>query len=183
MEQFSQRISDRFNVAIRAAAVDSKRKLQIPCIIRDGSISGCRIISDSIDDLPDELYLKVPDLKEIIKSQIIWRNGRTAGVEFKWEAMPEYCQRGSPRKKVDIAAAVFDANLNYMADCKISDASDAGCRIIIQGAVDLPEEFRIRIEGLTEAVMVRLVWHQGEMAGLQFLWDNEIYLLDDCFDG
>ena len=178
----NERTSHRFKVALPAVAIDSKRKSHIPCVIRDGSISGCRIISSAIDELPDDIYLKIPDLEKIIKGHIIWRNCRAAGVEFNWAATPKNCNRHAARWDVDIPASLLDLNFNYLADCKISDASKTGCRIVAKDAAILPHEFRITILGLTEPVMVRLVWRKGNTVGLEFFWDSEIYTLDDTVD-
>lgn len=178
----NERTNDRFNVALPAIAIDSKRKYHIPCIIRDGSITGCRIISSDIDDLPDDIYLKVPDLEEIIKGHVVWRNDRAAGIQFNWAATPKNCKRGASRREVDLPASLLDLNFNYLADCTIRNASRTGCRITTRDAASLPHEFRIRISGLTEPVMVRVVWRKDDTAGLEFFWDSEIYTLDDSVE-
>ena len=64
----------RHKHAVRASASDRLQKNVVPCIIRDGSIFGCKIVSRNISDLPDEVLLKVPNLNQLIKGCIIWRD-------------------------------------------------------------------------------------------------------------
>ncbi|MDH3580717.1 MAG: PilZ domain-containing protein [Hyphomicrobiales bacterium] len=182
MKQIDEPTSHRFNAALPAVAIDSLRKFHIPCVIRDGSISGCKIESGAIGELSDDIFLKVSELEEIVKGHIIWRNRRAAGVEFDWKATPKNHKQRAPRQEVAIPATILDQNFNYLADCTICDTSKTGCRITTRDAVALPYEFRIAILGLTDPVMARRVWQKDDTAGLEYFWDSEIYTLDETVD-
>jgi hypothetical protein len=66
-----------------------------------------------------------------------------------------------------------------LADCIICDASRTGCRISCETLSELPNDLHIEIPGLTGPVLALMVWRKDNMAGMEFLWETEIYMLDD----
>ena len=54
------------------------------CIIRDASTTGCRISSEAIYEIPDDVLIEIPGLTEPVLALIVWRNGNLAGLEFFW---------------------------------------------------------------------------------------------------
>lgn len=181
MEGFEQREKRRVKVAIRAGVVDPRSGERYPCLIRDGSISGCKIVSSTLDELPDDIYVAVPSLDQTIRGRIVWRSEKTAGVEFLWERTRNERRRGAPRQEVVINAIILDRKHNRITDCVIRDASKTGCRIATENASRLPDDICIRIDGLPDAVMARVVWRDGDRAGLEFFWDDEVQTLDNYF--
>jgi hypothetical protein len=149
-------------------------------MIQDGSISGCKIISRHVPDLPEKILLNVPTLNQLIKGRIVWRNQNTAGIEFQWDnsALQDE-RRNAPKQEVSIQATIMDYNYNKLADCIICDASRTGCRISCEELSNLPDEIHIEIPGLTDPVMALVVWRKDGMAGLEFFWESEVYTLDD----
>lgn len=52
------------------------------CSIQDTSRSGCKIISDRLDMIPDELILSIRGLGETFVGRVMWRDADMAGIEF-----------------------------------------------------------------------------------------------------
>ncbi len=52
------------------------------CSIRDTSRTGCKIISNDIDHIPDELVLSIRGLDETFVGRVMWRDADMAGIEF-----------------------------------------------------------------------------------------------------
>ena len=76
------RTERRKKTAIHAFASDVDEKYEVKCIIREVSPSGCRIVSNGLDDLPDIIHLLPEGFDQIIAGQIIWREKHMAGVQF-----------------------------------------------------------------------------------------------------
>lgn len=73
----------------------------------------------------------------------------------------------------------MDYGYNKLADCFICDASRTGCRISSEALSELPDDLLIEIPGLAEPILSLIVWRKDNMAGLEFMWDNKLYTLDD----
>jgi hypothetical protein len=84
MEHTGQRQARRWKIAIPTAVCDRQRQNSIRCMIHDGSISGCKIVSGQVPKLPDEILINVLDLVRSIQGRIVWRNDTMAGLEFMW---------------------------------------------------------------------------------------------------
>ncbi len=54
----------------------------IDCIIRDVSRSGCKLESEDINGLANDLCLAISGFSEPIRGQLVWQNGNFAGVRF-----------------------------------------------------------------------------------------------------
>ena len=52
------------------------------CSIRDTSRTGCKIMSNDLDLIPDELVLSIRGLDETFVGRVIWRDADMAGIEF-----------------------------------------------------------------------------------------------------
>lgn len=52
------------------------------CAIQDTSRSGCKIMSDELSIIPDELVLSIRGLGESFVGRVIWRERDIAGIEF-----------------------------------------------------------------------------------------------------
>ncbi len=170
---------NRYKVAFHTIVFDRLQQNAVRCMIRDGSISGCKIVSVKVFDLPDKVLLKIPNLDQLIRGRIVWRNKDSAGIEFEWEANRPDDRRNAPRQEAAMRAAIKDYDLNKLADCIILDASRTGCRISSKALATLPDDILIEIQGLTEPVLALIVWRNGNMAGLKFVWQSDVYMLDD----
>jgi hypothetical protein len=118
MENTDQRHIRRFTVVISAIVSDRQQQNEISCTILQGSISGCKILSKQVSDLPEEILIKIPDLDQLIKGRIIWRNQDLAGIEFDWESNYPDERRNAPRQEVVIPAILKDYDLNKLDTSK-----------------------------------------------------------------
>lgn len=53
-------------------------------------------------------------------------------------------------------------------DCRITDLSETGARLEIDGLTVLPSEFRLRFVTSGREVAAELVWQRGTKAGVRF---------------
>ena len=59
-----------------------------------------------------------------------------------------------------------------IANCSIQDTSRTGCKIISDKLYEIPDEIVLSIRGLGETFVGRVMWREGDMAGIAFL--NEV---------
>lgn len=179
MDKADQRANDRIKVAIHAVVTDREQQNAVRSMVKDASICGCKIISKQVPDLPDEVLLKVPNLDQLIKGRIVWRNHTMAGIQFEWNAVDPDDRRKAPRQEVEIQAVISDRECNKLTDCVINDANSIGCRITNAALYTVPDDVHIEVEGLTEPVLAKVIWRNGIQAGLEFYWECDIFTLDD----
>ncbi len=83
MRDVTDRRKDRRrSVFLRAEVFDANGAPVTDCAIQDASRSGCRIISEDIDLIPDEIVLTIRGLGETFAGRVVWRRHSEAGVEF-----------------------------------------------------------------------------------------------------
>ena len=83
MNNREDRREERRRSVFLQADVSTLDGLQIAnCSIRDTSRTGCKIMSDDIDHIPDELVLSIRGLDETFVGRVMWREADMAGVEF-----------------------------------------------------------------------------------------------------
>ena len=179
MKNTGQRQARRWKLAIPAAVCDRGRQNSIRCMIHDGSITGCKIVSGQVSKLPDEILINVPELDKLIHGRIVWRTHNSAGIQFEWETDRPDERRKASRQKIHLPATILDYGYNKLADCIICDASRTGCRISSKAISGMPDDLLIEIPGLTEPILSLIVWRNDDMAGLEFMWNNKLYMLDD----
>jgi len=75
-----RRIERRRSVFLQASICAMDGRQITSCSIQDTSRSGCKIISDELDIIPDALVLGI--LGETFVGRVMWREGDMAGVEF-----------------------------------------------------------------------------------------------------
>ncbi|RMF07943.1 MAG: PilZ domain-containing protein [Alphaproteobacteria bacterium] len=178
MNSENRRETHRFRLEIRATVIHPYTRASYPCLIRDGSISGCKLQCRYIRELPRRILLHVPELTEEITGDIVWSNDIHAGVEFKWQELPGDDRRRTPRREVQMQATIYTHDYHLVCPCVICDASPSGCRIALDDSSIVPDQVRIEVKNLTEPLLARVVWRSEGSAGLQFAWDFEAY--DQC---
>ena len=77
-----RRIERRRRVFLQASVCAMDGSQIMNCSIQDTSRSGCKIISDELDRIPDELVLCIRGLGETFVGRVMWRDTDMAGIEF-----------------------------------------------------------------------------------------------------
>lgn len=81
-----RRIERRRLVFLRAMVYGAGENEEFECAIQDASRSGCKIISDELHRLPDDICLTIRGLGDTFFGRVVWRKGTMAGVQFISEA-------------------------------------------------------------------------------------------------
>jgi PilZ domain len=177
MRNVNERLDRRMKLAMHAVVSDRQGKNLISCMIHDGSIYGCKIVTRQAPYLPEKILIKVNCLTRHIKGNIAWRNHNSAGIEFNWKTKQFAERRSTNRQKMNIPSSILDYSLNKLANCIICDISKSGCRITSEAISEIPDDILIDIPGLNKPVLSLVVWRNGNMAGLEFFCTSENYLL------
>ena len=78
-----RRVAKRQKVCVQAFASDLGDAIDMKCVIRDVSKTGCKIVSSHIQDLPELIQLVAEGIDQPIRGKIVWRSGKIAGVCFE----------------------------------------------------------------------------------------------------
>ena len=81
-------------------------------------------------------------------------------------------RRRARRRRVFLQADVCTLDGLQIANCSIQDTSRTGCKIISDQIASIPDELILSIRGLGETFVGRVMWREGDMAGIAFL--NEV---------
>lgn len=81
-------------------------------------------------------------------------------------------RRRARRRRVFLQADVCTLDGLQIAHCSIQDTSRTGCKIISDQIAAIPDELILSIRGLGETFVGRVMWREGDMAGIAFL--NEV---------
>ncbi len=100
-EPLERRAEHRKAVAIHAFASDTNSKYDVKCVIRDVSPSGCKIVSNGMEDLPDIIYLLPEGFEKPILARIVWRQKNIGGVRFLSDNKEEECLLINPLDGLD----------------------------------------------------------------------------------
>ncbi len=89
MEQVDKRQDPRINTILRGVVSGLNDLCGVDCAIRDISTSGCKIVSSRVSFLPEQVLLTVEGLNRPVKSKLVWRETKTAGLKFIWNETDE----------------------------------------------------------------------------------------------
>lgn len=81
-DQTDRRTERRRSVFLRATICGLMDGKELECSIQDASRSGCKIISDYIDHIPEMVSLTICGLDETFAGKLVWRKDNMAGVQF-----------------------------------------------------------------------------------------------------
>lgn len=179
MTGLDQRAHHRLKIPFRAVVSDRFGNDPKSCIIRDGSIAGCQIAVTNADELPEEICLKVSALREKISGKVVWRDEGRAGIAFEWSQSDEVGERRrAPRRRTLIPLQIHDAGRTASFAGFVANASRIGCQIEFDEMNELPDDVWLEIKGITGPIRGRVVWREKETAGIEFVWENDVYYLD-----
>ena len=77
-----RRLERRRRVFLQADVCTLDGTMISHCSIQDTSRTGCKIITDQVDIIPDELVLSIRGMDETFVGRVIWRESDMAGIEF-----------------------------------------------------------------------------------------------------
>lgn len=93
-------------------------------------------------------------------------------------AAPQRLKRPTDKRQGDRAAAFRTAKVyisgNTELNCAVRDVSDKGCMVSLLGAENLPNEVTVRLGAGRPRQRARVVWIDGQDAGLEFLQGDEV---------
>lgn len=166
--------SDTGKVSFRAVVSSARDPDGFVCIIRHGTVSGCQIVTNRIADLPEDIFLKVEALDDLISGRIVRRDADTAEVEFRWDLEHALTneRRGAPRRRASIPVMLYDAGGNQTAFGMICDTSRTGCRIQCGKLQELGDDIVLEIKGITGPMKGRVVWRDKNVAGVALTWSE-----------
>ena len=81
-DMIERRSERRRRVFLRAKIYRQDGTEITECAIMDASASGCKIITEMIDEIPDEIVITFCALGETFAGRLVWRNSDMAGIEF-----------------------------------------------------------------------------------------------------
>ncbi|MGI9382677.1 MAG: PilZ domain-containing protein [Methyloligellaceae bacterium] len=99
-----RRSANRRKVLLRAKATGVGDTQPIDCVIQDASFSGCCLVSEDVDKLPQEISLAISGFDETFIARVVWREGDMAGVEFVRDAADAHV-RGTAQTGAEPAPA------------------------------------------------------------------------------
>jgi PilZ domain len=183
MDYENQRSEPRKKVSIPAVVSDRDRTFQLSAHICDASSSGCRITECPVEQLPDEILIKIESVDKPIKGSIAWRAPRSAGVKFIFDRKTKSAtaKRGggkssAARRKPEpaeppdpgFAAIVRDGAGTQSFKCLVKFPSGVGCLIVADDVAALPDVITVKFGDLRQPLRGRIVWRSAAMAGVAF---------------
>ncbi len=172
MSTIENRDAPRRKLSMTAVVGDRNWENSIDCVVSDGSQTGCRLKSDRITELPDEIYVKIASLKQPIKGNIVWRRADAAGVQFQWDRSQKSDDRPKQTPKTEFSAVLSDRQGQAKVNCLVQHASASGCLLIADDIAALPDEISLKPEGVSASVAGRIVWRNDNVAGVRFVYKD-----------
>lgn len=132
--------------------------------------TGCRILSDRVNELRETIGLRVEGLDKMIRGRITSVGDAKANVSFEFEDEEPREKRKEKRREVRIPAQIADPRGGLVIPCVIVDASKSGCRLDARDLDLLPTSVKLHITGLDLPVSGRIAWRGPGCAGIELLW-------------
>jgi hypothetical protein len=136
----------------------------------DLSATGCRIATDKIGLLKEEVGLRVAGVDKLLRGRVVACGDRDARISFRTAGKELDEKRREARRPVRISAIVCGKSHPVSMKCKIVDASRSGCRLEGDTVERLPQAIEISIPGLDLPISGSVVWCRNNQAGVQLTW-------------
>ncbi len=88
------------------------------------------------------------------------------------ENTTEQVARIAPRRKVLKGAKIVMDNWTNI-DCQIRDVSETGAKLICEGALGMPDEFRLLLVTENTIRDVKVVWRKTQSLGIAFTGESK----------
>lgn len=134
------------------------------------SETGCRIASDRMDLLKEEVGLRLAGFDRLVRGRVVSSGDRDARISFQLEGVEPGEKRREVRRPVWISAIVCGKQQPTTMKCRIVDASRSGCRLEGDRVDRLPAAIEIAIPGLDLPISGAIVWRSNNQAGVQLTW-------------
>ncbi len=170
MKNPGNRAHPRKKVQIPAVVSDRNFSKPFNCMICDASRSGCRIKSDRLDVIPDEIYVQAEGMRRPIKGKIVWRKISMAGVQFIWDKPAMAGDSPESQLRRTLSAIVSDRYGGRSIGCSVENLNVSGCMAVADDIDALPEEISIKLERINAPFNARIVWRGDGIAGVEFAW-------------
>ena len=82
MTDKDKRARDRRQVQIPVRIYDLSREMVVKCAMEDASKNGCKLVTDELQNFPDEIILEFVKFKGSREGRIMWRDQNLVGVWF-----------------------------------------------------------------------------------------------------
>ncbi|MEM5580882.1 PilZ domain-containing protein [Roseibium sp. AS2] len=132
--------------------------------------TGCRIATDRIDLLKEEVGLRLAGFDELVRGRVVACGDRDAQISFHLKQVEPGEKRRETRRPVWITAVVSGRKQPTTMKCRIVDASKSGCRLEGDTVGRLPEAIEIAIPGMDQPISGSIVWWKDNQAGVRLSW-------------
>ena len=79
------RVEERVGVAIPATISNADGNRLVRCTILEASRSGCRIETEHLRQLNNDVLINIGTMKMALRGRIVWRDDALAGVSLMWK--------------------------------------------------------------------------------------------------
>ena len=86
MKADERRSEERSKVLLHATVFTRSEPQGVRCGIRDASSHGCMLVSSYANEFPDKVEFHVDGIEQRLFGDVVWRQGKTAGIRFDWHA-------------------------------------------------------------------------------------------------
>ncbi|MCV0426703.1 MAG: PilZ domain-containing protein [Roseibium sp.] len=143
-------------------------------IAHDISDKSCWVVSDKVDQLKEEVGLRLAGFDKLVRGTVVAYGDNEALISFETGKCSEPTEkRREVRRPVWINAVVCGRANPITMKCRIVDASRSGCRLEGDNLNRLPREIDISIPGLDLPIASKIVWRKDGQAGVQLNWPFE----------
>lgn len=109
------------------------------------------------------MFKHTPDARTLARLEAI-----KAAAPVKFADQSRHVERGAQRRKVfKFGIALFPSGDE--AKCIVKDISAEGAKLTLEGAIGLPAEFTLAIDGFGAPTKAALVWQSDNEAGIKFV--------------
>ena len=82
MTDKNKRARDRRQVQIPVRIYDLSREMVVKCAMQNASKDGCMLVTNELQNFPDEIVLEFVKFTGSREGRIVWRDQNSAGVLF-----------------------------------------------------------------------------------------------------
>lgn len=180
MHGLGKRRSARKDVKIAATARDLASSCVINCIILDASKTGCRIKTEKLAELADEVWINIAGMKNPARGKIVWRHADMAGVQFAWDSQFGAERQDDSWQTDEPPAVVSDGQQQNNLEPVVQNISKSDCVAVAENIAGMLDEINIEMETEGEPGPGDIVRQNGNMPGVEFDQTAEADTADDA---